>query len=221
MRVIIVGCGQVGSALAYQLYWKGHQVTVIDQDQSAFDSLPIDFHGRTIEGDVLTKNTLHRAEIEGADALAAVTSSDSLNALVAHIAKTEYQVTRVIARNNDPRHRPLQEAFGVPVGGSPSWGAQRIEDLLVGDPLRAIHLDSNTNFAIYQLEVPDTWHGHPLGELLPGNQGKTLALTRAGQPLPVSNNQSLEAGDLVFLTADPQEIEMLRRRLGNQQERSS
>ena len=41
MRVVIVGCGQVGSALAYQFYTKGHQVTVIDQDQSAFDNLPI------------------------------------------------------------------------------------------------------------------------------------------------------------------------------------
>jgi len=51
---------------------RGHQVTVIDQDVSAFDSLPVDFHGRTIKGDVLARNVLHLAEIDEAEALAAV-----------------------------------------------------------------------------------------------------------------------------------------------------
>src|SRR3990172_13346263 len=99
MKVIVVGCGQVGSALAYQLNKMEHQVTVIDRNESAFDNLPIDFQGRTIEGDVLARNVLQRAEIEEADALAAVTSSDSLNALIALIARTEFQVSKVVARN--------------------------------------------------------------------------------------------------------------------------
>lgn len=219
MRVIVVGCGRVGSALAYQLNKMEHQVTVIDQDKSAFDNLPADFHGRTIEGDVLARNVLHRAEIENADALAAVTSSDSLNALIAYIARTEYQVSRVVARNCDPRQRPLQEAFGIPVVGSATWGAQRIIRLLSDAPLRPIFFDGNANLAIYQLEVPEAWRGHSLQELLPEDGSKTLALTRAGQPLPVSQPQSLETGDLIYLSADPEEIEALRRRLGFRQER--
>ena len=40
MRIIVVGCGQVGSALAYQLYKQGHLVTVIEQNEAAFDHLP-------------------------------------------------------------------------------------------------------------------------------------------------------------------------------------
>ena len=51
MNVIVVGCGRVGAALAYQLHKKGHQVTVIDQGDSAFDNLPPDFNGRTVEGE--------------------------------------------------------------------------------------------------------------------------------------------------------------------------
>ena len=219
MRVIVVGCGQVGSALAYQLYKKGHQVTVIDQYVSTFDNLPIDFQGRIIEGDVLARNVLHRAEVETADALAAVTGSDTLNALVAHVARTEFQVSRVVARNCDPRKLPLQDAFGITVVGSASWGMQHIEELLSDAPLRAVFVDRNAIFTIYQLEVPKNWHGRTLQELVPEDRSRIMALTRAGQPLLVSSTQSLETGDVIYLSADPEDIEALRRRLSFQEER--
>lgn len=219
MRVIVVGCGQVGSALAYQLYKKGHQVTVIDQYVSTFDNLPIDFQGRIIEGDVLARNVLHRAEVETADALAAVTGSDTLNALVAHVARTEFQVSRVVARNCDPRKLPLQDAFGITVVGSASWGMQHIEELLSDAPLRAVFVDRNAIFTIYQLEVPKNWHGRTLQELVPEDRSRIMALTRAGQPLLVSSTQSLETEDVIYLSADPEEIEALRRRLSFQEER--
>ncbi len=219
MRIIVVGCGQLGSALAYQLYLIGHQVTVIDQDGAAFDNLSLDFHGRTIKGDALARNVLQRAEIEDADALAAVTSSDSLNVLVAHIARTEFQVAKVLARNNDPRQRSLQEAFGVPIVGSANWGAQRIIGLLSDAPLRALLLDSKTNLVIYQLEVTDRWQGRSLTELLPEDHDKVLVVRRAGRPIPVSEIQALERGDVIYLNAAPEEIEALQRQLGSQQER--
>ena len=219
MRIIVVGCGRAGSALAYQLYIKGHQVTVIDQDASAFDNLPADFQGRLVQGDVLTRNVLQRAEIESADSLVAVTNSDSLNVLLAHIARTEFQIPRVVARNYDPRQRPLQEAFGLPVVSSASWGAQRIEELLSDAPLHPVFSESNADFAIYQLKVPESWSGRALQELLPEDRAKTFALTRAGQPLPVSGTLSLEAGDLIYLSVDPEEAAALRSRLGLQQEK--
>ena len=219
MRIIVVGCGRAGSALAYQLYIKGHQVTVIDQDASAFDNLPADFQGRLVQGDVLTRNVLQRAEIESADSLVAVTNSDSLNVLLAHIARTEYQIPRVVAGNYDPRQRPLQEAFGLPVVSSASWGAQRIEELLSDAPLQPIFLESNAVFAIYQLKVPESWSGRLLQELLPEDRGKAFALTRAGRPVPVSGSLSLETGDLIYLSVNSEEVAVLRSRLGLQQEK--
>jgi trk system potassium uptake protein TrkA len=218
MRIIVVGCGQMGSALAYQLYKQGHLVTVIDQNVAAFDYLPGDFQGQTIEGDVLAQNVLHRAQIEDADAIAVATHSDSLNALVAYIAKTEYHVAKVIAANNDPRQRPIQEAFGISVVGSAGWEAQQFIELLSDIPLRTIHFGSDPNLIIYQLHVPASWQGHALQEHLPEYRSKTLFLLRAGQTLPVSDAQLLEAGDLIYLIADPAEIESLRSQLGLQQE---
>ncbi|MDD5370504.1 MAG: NAD-binding protein, partial [Anaerolineaceae bacterium] len=50
MKVIIVGCGRLGIELAYRLYQGGHDVSVIDAVSAAFNNLPPDFQGRTIEG---------------------------------------------------------------------------------------------------------------------------------------------------------------------------
>jgi trk/ktr system potassium uptake protein len=221
MRIIIVGCGRVGSTLSYQLYKNGNQVVVIDKDFSAFDNLPLDFHGRTIEGDVLAQNVLHRAEVEHADALAAVTNSDTLNALVAHIAKTEFGVSKVVARNYDPTQLPLQEAFDISIVGSAGWGVQRIEELITNEPLSHVFLSSDMNFAIYQLIVPENWHGLALQALLPDEAIKVIELNRKGQHLASSGSQLLETGDIIYLSADPEQIETLRTRLGIQQEKST
>lgn len=130
MRIIVVGCGQVGSTLAYRLYKLGHQVVVIDRNEKAFENLPDDFRGRTVNGDVLTKQVLRRAEVKDADALFALTGSDTLNALLAYIARYEYSVANVAARNNDPRHLALQESMGVPVIATPIWVTESLPDLL-------------------------------------------------------------------------------------------
>ncbi|MDP4089091.1 MAG: NAD-binding protein, partial [Bacillota bacterium] len=44
MKVIIVGCGKLGSGLALNLVKKGHKVTVIDSDPEAFELLGKDFN---------------------------------------------------------------------------------------------------------------------------------------------------------------------------------
>ena len=126
MKVIIVGCGQVGATLAYQLAKMTHQVVVIDQDENALDHLPEDFQGRIVQGDVLTKTVLHRAEVNGADALFALTNLDPLNALIAHIAQSEYLVPIVAARNNDrvsyACNRRLELRLSVHrAGGQTAW----------------------------------------------------------------------------------------------------
>lgn len=218
MNVIVVGCGRVGSALAYQLYKKGHQVTVVDQAVSAFDNLPSDFHGRMEEGDVLSQEVLHRAGIKQADALAAVTNSDSVNAVVAHVACTVYHVPNVVVRNYDSRQRSVHEAFGLQVISPTSWGAQRIEELLSNTSLRPVFSAGNAEVQVYELVVPEAWHGHSLQELLPEGQCLTVALTRAGRAMLPSSALRLEAGDVIYLSATLEGIEALHCRLNSHQQ---
>jgi trk system potassium uptake protein TrkA len=134
MNVIVIGCGRVGAEVAYDLYRKGHKVTVIDQDQAAFRNLPEDFRGLTMRGDVLTQDVLLRAGIEHAQALAAVTPSDSVNTVLGHVARVVFKVPNVVVRNYDPRKSALHQAFGLQVISPVSMGAQRIEEILSEAP---------------------------------------------------------------------------------------
>lgn len=219
MRVIIVGCGQVGATLAYQLYKMGHQMVVIDRDEKAFDYLPEDFQGRTITGDVLIRTVLHRAEINSADALFALTNSDSLNALIAHIALTEFSVPTVAARNNDPRQLTMQEAFGITVIGTPGWRADSLVDLLSGEAVQAIRLNHHADLVIYKIVVPAKWAGHNLDELVPMNQVEILDWMRNGCDLPSEEPHYLVTGDQIYLRADADVIETMRNQLDSKQKR--
>lgn len=135
MKVIVVGCGRVGAALALSLQ-NEHQVTVIDPDAEAFDRLGADFQGRCLEGDPLDREVLLRSGIETAEALAAVTSSDNVNAIAARIARGLFGVERVVARVYNPRRSPVYEKLNLQTVSSSTWGAERIEELLTRPDLR-------------------------------------------------------------------------------------
>jgi trk system potassium uptake protein TrkA len=130
MHVIVVGCGRVGSELAYRLFSAGHEVAVVDEVAEAFKKLPPGFRGRTVLGEVLAREVLRRADIERTDAIAAVTSSDTLNAVVGHAARKIYRVATVVVRNYDPRFLAIHKAFGHDAVSSTVWGAERLQGLI-------------------------------------------------------------------------------------------
>ena len=107
MRVVIVGCGRLGAALALRMDRAGHDVTVIDASGAAFQNLIPDFHGKTLQGNVLSRDVLERAGAPEADGFAAVTNSDTVNAVSAHLARTEFKVPNVVVRNYAAGWLPL------------------------------------------------------------------------------------------------------------------
>lgn len=214
MNFFVIGCGRVGSELAFRMYKNGHDVVVVDKDREALNRLPAEFRGRTIEGDVLVEQMLERAGISEADGLAAVTNSDTLNAVVAHIAHVVYKVPMVVARNYDPSMLPVLEAFGHQVVSSTSWGAQRIQELLLDPSFRTIFSAGNGEVEIYEMMISPAWDEKPIGELLRGNPGcLPVALTRAGSAILPNAETLLQAGDLLNVSATFAGIKNLRSQL--------
>ncbi|MGC8781403.1 MAG: potassium channel family protein, partial [Anaerolineae bacterium] len=179
---------------------------------SAFEILSTDFRGRSLEGVVLTQDMLHRAGIEQADALAAVTNSDTLNAVVGHIARTVYHVPNVVCRNYEPRYRSLYETFDLQEVSSAVWGAQRMEEMLEDVSLHTVFSAGDGEVEVYEVLVPEAWDGRPLRELL-GDCACLVALTRAGKASLPAADTLLHAGDILHLSATLEGIAELRRRL--------
>ncbi|HET7009714.1 MAG TPA: TrkA family potassium uptake protein [Anaerolineales bacterium] len=213
MKYIVVGCGRVGAELANRLNRQGHEVTVVDQAEEAFHNLGADFHGRTVEGEVLNRHVLQRAGVEEADGLAAVTTSDSLNAVVAHTARAVFRVPRVVARNYDPQRRALYEAFDLQVVGSSSWGAQRIEEMLYHPDVRTVFSAGNGEVEMYEVTVPPEWQDRTLADLAADGDLRVVAHTRAGRAQLPGPDLVLHAGDVLHVSATLQGIQGLRSRL--------
>jgi trk system potassium uptake protein len=213
MRVIVVGCGRLGGELAYRLFQRKYEVSVVDLSPVSMNKLPVDFQGRLVEGDGLNKEILHRAGIDKCDALAVVTNSDAINLVIGHVARVEYHIDVVVARNYSPQYRPLYESFGVQVISSTSWGAQRIEEMIYHSDLQSIYSTGNGEVDIYQFTVPAELEGHPIKELLISGEIIPVSITRGGSASLPDQLAVLQTGDIVHLSATCDGIESLRRYL--------
>src|SRR5512134_2238109 len=219
MNFIVVGCGRVGAELCYHLFTRGHHIVVVDINKEAFNRLHPDFRGRTLEGEGLAEGVLERAGIREADGLAAVTNSDTLNAVVAHAARTIYNVPNVVARNYDPNLRVVIEAFGLQTVGSTSWGAQRVEELLMNPSQRMVYSAGNGEVEVYEMQIPKEWDGRTLQELLdPLDQCFPVALSRAGRSSLPEAGTRLQTGDLLNVSSTYEGIGALTARLSKKAE---
>jgi len=132
MKVIIMGCGRVGSRLANMLDEGGHDVTVVDTSNRSFRRLRDDFGGTTILGTGIDEDVLLRAGIEHADVFVATTQGDNRNIMAAQIAQKVFNVPTVIARMYDVGRSEVYERLGVKTYCPTLVGARLLHDMIQG-----------------------------------------------------------------------------------------
>ncbi len=103
MKIMIIGCGRVGSGLANRLDSEGHQVTVLDRDEHNFRRLSEKFKGERVVGNGLVEDFIRPTLEQKIDCLFVVTDRDNVNLMIAQKAKRGFEVGRVIARVHDPQ----------------------------------------------------------------------------------------------------------------------
>lgn len=212
MNIIIVGCGRVGVELALALH-QDHVVSVVDRNSHSFDRLGLHFSGRTIQGHGMDRWVLERAGIENANALATVTSSDNVNAIVARVARDIYHVNRVVARVYNPRRASIYEKLNLQTVSSSTWGAHRIEQLLVHPGMQSISSAGNGEVQVYEMTIPSEWSGHLLSELVPMEHSIPVALARNGKGILPRSETILEPQDILQVSSTPEGVRILRERI--------
>src|SRR6266571_1250023 len=132
MKIVILGCGRVGSTLATMLDHAGHTVSVIDFSSEAFQRLSPDFGGETIPGNGVDEEVLIRAGIKEADAFAAVTNGDNRNIMASQIAKEIFKVKKVVCRIYDPIRESTYHELGLETFCPTTIGADMMFKAIVG-----------------------------------------------------------------------------------------
>ena len=113
MNIIVVGCGRVGSHLATLLSDDGHNVSVVDRRADSFAARGHDFNGTTVKGVGFDEEVLIDAGVEDCDVVAAVTSNDNANLMVAEVARRIFGVRHVITRLYAPKREKTYTQLGI------------------------------------------------------------------------------------------------------------
>jgi trk system potassium uptake protein len=213
MYIVIMGCGRVGSQLAKVLTLEGHEVAVIDRDESAFERLSPRFAGFKVVGTGFDLNVLKQAGIERADAFVSVTNGDNSNVVGARIAKHKFRVPTVVARIYDPRREALYRRLGVQTISSTSWAANKVKDLILHREL-VRHLSfGNGEVDLVEGEIPPPLAGKRVIDLNIPGEVKVVAIVRLGNALIPGLGTTLETGDGVQFAVLSSAIPKLKRLL--------
>ena len=132
MKIVIMGCGRVGSRLAGMLTDDGHSVTILDTDAHSFQRFLPGFKGTALVGNGTDEEALKRAGIEEADVFFALTGGDNRNIMAAQIARHILNVSRVICRIKDPLRQELYSTLGLETFTPTTLFAQMLKEKLEG-----------------------------------------------------------------------------------------
>ncbi len=100
MRIIVLGAGRVGTAIAGMLCRDRHDVTVVDHHADVAEDVDKELDVRVVVGSASQSSVLFQAGASGADLCLAVTGHDEVNLIGASLAKamgTRRSVARVYA----------------------------------------------------------------------------------------------------------------------------
>ena len=128
MKIIIVGCGKVGTTLAEQLNRENHDITLIDTNGEAIQNISDSADVMGVTGNGAVYQVQMEAGIQDADLLIATTNSDELNMLCCLIAKKAGNC-HTIARIRNPEYsseiRYIREELNLSLAINPELAAAR------------------------------------------------------------------------------------------------
>ncbi len=113
MKLVVIGCGRVGAAVARDLAAEGWDVTAVDEKEEALARLGARWSGGFVLGHGMDAEILHRAGVPDADAVVVSTSGDNTNLVVGQVVEKRYAVPCVVVRVLDPARAEFYAARGM------------------------------------------------------------------------------------------------------------
>jgi len=199
VHIIVVGCGRVGSSLAFELSAAGHSVTVIDKREESLGRLGADFTDSTVVGIGFDRDVLIRAGIGRADAVAAVTSGDNSNILIARVARENFGIERVVARIYDPRRAAVYQRLGIDTVASVTWTAEQILRRITPEADAVEWIDPTAGVSLVERRIGSGTAGRRYRELEDAAHVRVVAVSRLGHTALATPEMVAQEADLAYL----------------------
>ncbi len=224
MKIIIVGCGNVGTTLTEQLSDEGHDVTVIDSRKAVVENVVNTYDVLGVTGNGTSINVQMEAGVESTDLLVAVTGYDEMNLLCCLIAKRA-GVRHIIARVSNPMYSEevnfFKEELGLSMIINPQMAAAGEMAKLLKFPsaLNIEHFEkSRVELVSYKLEEKNPICHKQLKELGGFLQGNILIpiVERGDQVIVPDGEFVLEPKDEITFFGTTRRIIEFFRKIGIQ-----
>ena len=222
MKIIIVGCGKIGTTLAEQLSSEHHDLVVIDTNPQKIQQLSESIDVMGIVDNGASINVLSDAGIEDAHLLIAVTGSDELNLLCCVIAK-KVSKCHTIARVRNPLYNKernfIRKSLGITMIINPELASAIEISRLLRFP-SAIELDTFAKGRVELLKfklLPDfRLSGMSVMEIVDKLRCNVLlcGVERGEEVFIPSGNFILQDNDLISIMASPKNSASFFKKVG-------
>lgn len=134
MRIVIIGCGTIGQTIIEHMSKEGHTLVVIDDNKNIVSEIIEKFDVMGIVGNGASLEIQEEANVQDADLVLAVTSSDEVNMLASIVAK-KLGCTSTIARVRTPEYirqaQTMQDELSISLVVNPEQEtANEITDMI-------------------------------------------------------------------------------------------
>ena len=222
MKIIIVGCGKVGYTLAQQLGDEGHDITLIDTNESKLDKALSVLDVQAVTGNGTTFRIQQEAGIKDSDLLIAVTGQDEINLLCCLIAKKSGNCN-TIARVRNPEYFEetdyLIEELGLSMAINPEYAcADSIAKLIEIPSALDVTTFAKGRVNMVQVQVPEgsPIHHMTVHEYATKIHSNTLicALEREHEVTIPDGNTLICSGDNLYIIIPTSEIHHFLAKIG-------
>lgn len=223
MKIIIAGCGKIGSTILASLVSEGHDVVALDNSAAVITEITNVYDVIGVVGNGADCETLEEAGIKDTDLFVSVTPSDELNMLACFIAR-RMGAKHTIARIRNPEYNDnslefMRQQLGLSMAVNPDLlAAEELYNILKLPSAVKIESFSRRSFEMIEVRLKNDspLDGMRLSEMRTKYKAKFLVcVVQRGEEVYIPDgNFELKSGDRIGLTASPNEIQKLLKELG-------
>jgi trk system potassium uptake protein TrkA len=204
MRIGIAGAGAVGRSVARELLDNGHKVLLIERNRGNYQPHAVP-DAEWLLADACELASLEEAGMQTCDVVIAATGDDKVNLAAALLAKSEFGVSRVVARVNEMRNEWLfTDAWGVDVAVStPRAMVAGVEGAIeIGHLVRLMELrEGQVNLAKLTLPEGNPFVGQRIRDLTLSENTALAVVLRGTEVILPQADDVLQAGDEMLFVA--------------------
>lgn len=195
-----MGAGRVGLNLASNLVSRGHDVTLIENDDSLCGNAAAELDALVICGNGTDTKTLEEANVSEADVFVAATGNDEANLLSCILVK-QYDIPKIIARLSNPDHEEAFRKVGIDDVISPELtAAGYLEKLITRPKVADLIVIGKGDAEILDLTVKNNKViGKRINEINPTDDYIIVALYKNGEITIPKADMVLNEGDKVSI----------------------